>query len=109
MQVLAAGGSSSAVSLHNKLKLWPRDVARCKRNIMAALNISSTKQCDVSRVSTHYSYVLGSTQHPTQFDSSGVKKPEREADHLRLSMSINVKNAWNYTSTSTCVHVAAVN
>jgi hypothetical protein len=51
---------------------------------------------------------LGPTQHPIQWvpgvPSLGVKRPGRAADHSPPS-SIEVKNAWSYTSNpSICLH-----
>jgi hypothetical protein len=51
---------------------------------------------------------LGSTQPPIQWIpgalSLGVKRPRREADHS-LPSSAEVKNAWNFTSTTpVCLH-----
>jgi hypothetical protein len=52
---------------------------------------------------------LGPTQPPIQWVpgalSLGVKRPEREADHLPPS-SAEVKNAWSYASTPQYVFMA---
>jgi hypothetical protein len=54
--------------------------------------------------SLHHRVQNGSGAHPASYPMgtrgsfSGVKRPEREADHLPQS-SAEVKNAWSYTST----------
>jgi hypothetical protein len=47
---------------------------------------------------TMHTLALGPTQPPIQWET-GIKRPELEADHSR-PFSAEVKNAWNYISTT---------
>jgi hypothetical protein len=54
---------------------------------------------------------LGPTPPPIQWvpggTSPGIKQPGLKADHPP-SFNAEVKNAWSYTSTSTCLHVVVL-
>jgi hypothetical protein len=65
---------------------------------------------EAGNLSFHHSVQNGSGTHPASYPmvpgalSLGVKRPEREADHLHPSRA-KVRNAWSYTSTPLiCIH-----
>jgi hypothetical protein len=69
---------------------------------MGVLGFDSRRELGIFLFTTASRTALGPTQPPIQWVpralSLGVKRPGREADHLPPS-SVEVKNAWRYSST----------